>query len=1357
VPLRSPAIRRSLTTIGRPLALALTLALPLTADAAPAPTKSVERTVAWLPDARGPEPVEIPGDRRVTGVEVVALACDHDHAALAAPALRAGYQGFERGRRLVWLMPPDVASGAGEHATHARRVTVRLSLAPSDRRAVPRERVVSDWEARGVRPAPAPTTTARVARRSPAAEPFRPEALPSVLGSPVAYLIVTTDALVPAFQPLADWKTASGVPAAIRTLEFIRAQYPSAVDDAERIRTFVRDAYARWGTRWLLLGGDTEILPARYAHTSFLGDELHASDLYYSCLDGNWNGDGDSTWADGYAGADNPGDDADLLPEVWVGRAPVVTPDDVALFVRKSLSYQTEPDADAMERVLFFAEVIQPQNWTGGTPQFDGAQLVEQDALPILDTTPHLRVARLYENWQDVRWRPGAVRETRARVLDSLTAGYNVAVHIGHGYREVMSVGDDNLTNRDAHGLANGAALTNLYAIDCTSSAIDFASIGEAFMRAPDGGAVTSVGSTALDYPQFGRIYQKEYFRLLWQDSVTAVGEAQGRQKLPFVGSSFYDGFDRLSQLTLLLLGDPELRIYTARPRILTVTAPDSVVAGAGSVTIGVETGGAPLAGARVTVWMPDREYRSALTDDAGTLVLPFHPDTLGACSLTVTAFNARPWRGTLRVAAGAPAALHALSPAVFDDPADGRQGDGDGTPEAAESLDVAVAIRNAGGSGATGLAGTLGTTDAWITVLEPTAPYEDLAPAAVSSSARYRVAIAPDVPDDHEAAFTLDLAGDGGLAQHQTFRLRVRAPRLARGGHAVTEPSGDGDGRPEPGETVAYAFTLRNDGSGDARGLTGSLRSLDSLAQVLDSMFTLPDLPPDASAATPPLALVVSAASARLELRVIGAAGIARCDTVDLEFPSPIASLAARGGAGRVTLSWMHSAEPDLAGYRVERSDAAAGPFTAVSPDAAGATSGWVDADLAPLTRYWYRVAAVDRSGNASAPSTPVSALTGPAPHAGFPRFTRESSDTPVAVSGVGGGADLLVGGDVLHRFRADGSAPVDADGDPATPGDVGVVGRYFAGGGTFVDLDQDGGRDMVGAAWTSQQLVAWDESGALRPGFPVALREPAWSSVASGDLDGDDLPELVVATLGGDIVVVHGNGTELRDGDANPATTGVFKRIGAGFHPGTPAIADLTNTGTLAIVYGGGDGFLHAWHGDGTNLPGFPVALGAGVYGPVTVGWLDGPSALPTILVPASNNTLRAIRGNGALRPGFPVATPTAGVSHAPAPALADMNGDGVRDIVTAGTDGRIRVVDRNGAAVAPWSAASRFSPLTIEATTASPVVADLDGDGHPDVVVGDANGSLAALSGATGAMLDGFPIDLEAEAWGTPAVCD
>ena len=93
------------------------------------------------------------------------------------------------------------------------------------------------------------------------------------------------------------------------------------------------------------------------------GGESIPSDLYYSCLDGNWNADADSLYGEGYDSSASPGDAADLLPEVWVGRAPVKNATQAQLFVNKTLTYEKTPVADYMKNVLLFAEVLFPQDW----------------------------------------------------------------------------------------------------------------------------------------------------------------------------------------------------------------------------------------------------------------------------------------------------------------------------------------------------------------------------------------------------------------------------------------------------------------------------------------------------------------------------------------------------------------------------------------------------------------------------------------------------------------------------------------------------------------------------------------------------------------------------------------------------------------------------------------------------------------------------------------------------------------------------------------------------------------------------------------------------------------------------------
>src|SRR5262245_3761041 len=572
-----------------------------------------------------------------------------------------GYQGAMRGKRLAWLLVRPVrwspASGALQQVTD---LDVQVELEPDlTSEVVTRERVVPDWEEG------AAAITATIPKRAP--QPFKPTQLPSVLGSPVAYVIVTSDALVPQFQRLADWKTQAGIPAVVRSMTTIRQEYPGT-DDADRVRRFIRDAYSSWGTKWVLLGGDTPIIPTRTAWTKFYTSGIGAdtlndipTDLYFSCLDGNWNADGDSLDGEGeIIGGGNTiiVDNCDLLPEVWVGRAPVSTVAEAQLFVDKVFQYSRTPVGDYEKNVLFMAEVMDPESWhPGDFIYLDGAALVEE-CLPYVKSNLSMRYGRLYENYLEPSYEPGALQLLRRAALDSLRAGYNMAIHCGHGFRNVMSLGDSSIGNADAMALTNGNRLTNFYAVDCTSNAIDFPCLGEALMKASNGGAVSNVGSTRLDFPSTGRAYQREFFKLVFQDSVSAVGEAQGRQKLPFVPNSKNNNSQRWTQMTLLLLGDPEMHLWTGKPRTLQVTKAASMPASDTTFAVHVTIGGVPLYGARVTAYKAGDDYASALTDGAGNVTLDFRPDGAGTFTLTVTGYDCVPYQASVPITSASVALL---------------------------------------------------------------------------------------------------------------------------------------------------------------------------------------------------------------------------------------------------------------------------------------------------------------------------------------------------------------------------------------------------------------------------------------------------------------------------------------------------------------------------------------------------------------------------------------------------------------------------------------------------------------------------------------------------------------------------
>ena len=1302
--------------------------------------------VARIPTAAGAKPGLGPIDRTEPDPAI------YGRAGFPPPSAQVelGFQGWMRGRHLASLrVNPvrwDPASGRLERI---ERITVRLHLEPTaDTDVVPRERIVPEWEDVGsplaARPVPGPNRPA---------QPFKPTQVPSVLGSPVAYVIITTDPLVAEFQRLADWKTQGGVPAVVRTLSFVRQQYPFGTDDADRIRQFIRDAYGRWGTKWVLLGGDTEVIPHRNIFTLFYGGETIPCDMYFSCLDGNWNADGDSTYGEGvnYLG---PGDACDVLPEVYVGRAPVASVADAQRFVDKNFQYTRTPVGDYEHQLVFFAEVLFPQYWQPGqATSRDGAELVEE-VLPSLDPNPNLRVLRLYQNYLDPRWRPGSLEETKAVVLDTLDAGYNMAIHVGHGYRNVMSVGDNTIENVDALALTNGNRLSNIYAIDCTSNAIDFPCIGEAFINAPNGGAVTSIGSTRVDFPEYGRAFQKEYFRLMFEDSVTAVGEAQAKQKLAFAPFLGGDNIYRWTATTLVMLGDPELRQWTATPRTLTVTHPPSYALSDSSMLVHVATGGLPLAGARVTLYKPDDDYRSATTDGAGNALLEFRPGTTGTFYLTVTGFDCRPSQEALTVGPATAAALADLAPVIND-----ALGNANGQLDAGEVVDFQVPIINRGGTTATAVNGVLSTTDGLVTILDPDVSYGTLAPAASSNgTGTFRISLPYTSNDQREIPLRIDLVAGGG--HHDVVRLEftVHSPDPRHFAHTLTDSPGDGDGVPEAGETVTMLVKLRNLGTGTASGVTVKLRNYDGLATVTDSTASYGILSPGQETQGDALVYSVGSTSAKLELRISNSYGLLSTQAVDLLRPSAPTALLGYGSQSSISLSWARNGASDLAGYNLYRSLAPAGPYTKVTPVPTDRTSYYRDEGLTPLTQYYYRVTAVDSSGNESLQSATADASTNPPHHDLFPVEMRRATPAPIAVDHVYQSSmmDLFAGADVLWAWHADGTAPIDADGTAVSHGDFTLRGSYYAAGASLARLEGNNW-SIIAPSWDSLRVYVFDKLGNVRPGWPFVTHYPVWSGVAVGDLDNDGLEELVFASNGDLLYALRADGTEWMNGDGNPDSVGIFKRLGSYYNYGTPALADLDGNGVLDIVYAGFEGKLFAWRPDGTSLPGFPGNIGFATTGSVAVGYLDGPGdTQPEIVATSGNDSLYAFKSDGGRRAGFPIGIRLGGTSKNPSPALADMNVDGYLDIVVAGTDGKIYVYDRNGV-LNPNFANVRYSAITDGyASESSPVVADINGDGLPDILMGDENGVVNGISG-TGQLLPGFPIQLGGEVRGTAAACD
>jgi len=260
-------------------------------------------------------------------------------------------------------------------------------------------------------------------------------------------LILTTDSLKSGFEPLKQAHDATGVSTVIKTLTDIGS---TNLDD---IRDYIIDAYNNWGIEYVLIGGDDGVVPAPILWVSGMDEnttyyeDYMPSDLFYACLDGPYNYDGDNKWGEPNDGTD--GGDVDLIAEVYVGRACVDNTADVNNFVAKSVAYiNKDPEDEYLKRFLLAAEYLGDYGIAsyGGTYTDQLIDTCSDDGYTTVGIpTTNYTISKLYDS-PSYSWDP-------SELMTIINNGVHVINHLGHAsydYNMKMSSYDvAYLTNDD--------------------------------------------------------------------------------------------------------------------------------------------------------------------------------------------------------------------------------------------------------------------------------------------------------------------------------------------------------------------------------------------------------------------------------------------------------------------------------------------------------------------------------------------------------------------------------------------------------------------------------------------------------------------------------------------------------------------------------------------------------------------------------------------------------------------------------------------------------------------------------------------------------------------------------------------
>lgn len=436
------------------------------------------------------------------------------------------------------------------------------------------------------------------------------------------YVIITTSDWTAAFQPLADWKTKKGVPANIVTTTWIYSNY-SGSTNVDKIRAFVQDAYANWGTTFFLIGGDTDYVPCHMRTFSDVDSDPVPNDTYYADFDSDW------------------------LCEVHVGRASVTGTGSgaggIANFISKLITYEKNPPTtNYAKKAAFFGFDL------------DASTPAEQCKIFIKDNY-------LPSSWTLTTVYDSATGNHRTNVIAAVNAGQMLINHADHSNDSSMGVGYVNhnllLSSSDMDGLNNGTRQGVLYSMGCDPAAFDHSNcIAEHFVRDTNGGGVAFIGNSrygwydTASYDSYSMLYDRYFFHSLFTNNCYRLGTAFSDHKnTSYPPDSYYQYI--FTELTLL--GDPEMPVWTDTFQTLAVAHPTIAYVGApATFTVQVNSGGSPVSAATVCLWKAGDLYQVAQTNGSGAAGFTIAPASAGTLSVTVAKQNCLPYEGSAAVQA---------------------------------------------------------------------------------------------------------------------------------------------------------------------------------------------------------------------------------------------------------------------------------------------------------------------------------------------------------------------------------------------------------------------------------------------------------------------------------------------------------------------------------------------------------------------------------------------------------------------------------------------------------------------------------------------------------------------------------
>lgn len=342
------------------------------------------------------------------------------------------------------------------------------------------------------------------------------------------WVLITSHDLLDTAEVLAAHRRSQGLETMVVDVEDVYDEFSHGIRSADAIWKFLRYAYTRWSVkpRYAVLAGDgsfdfknylgfgESLIPTLLTPTP---RGLFPSDNLFADVDGN-----------------------DWIPEIAIGRLPVIDAPELRAVIEKLIAYERSGDIEGWGR-----RVVVSADGADADTNFTADSVAVANLVPMEYAVNPVHVDVLGQG------------EARNQMLDNLSDGSVYVNFYGHGGNR--SIGNFNpglLTTDDVANLHNGVRLPVITAFTCLSGQFGFPgfqSVSESLLVTGDGGAASVWAPSGLSDHALARVLGEAFYRGAFDEAQPRVGDNIRKAQQGYVEGAE----DRYLLDIYNLIGDP--------------------------------------------------------------------------------------------------------------------------------------------------------------------------------------------------------------------------------------------------------------------------------------------------------------------------------------------------------------------------------------------------------------------------------------------------------------------------------------------------------------------------------------------------------------------------------------------------------------------------------------------------------------------------------------------------------------------------------------------------------------------------------------------------------------------------------